>query len=213
MGYVMVIASNRTVATGAGKARVDHLVKTLPRRAWQRHSAGTGTKGQRWYSWVLLDIAGEGRGHHHLLVRRNDRTGELAFYRCYSPGPVTLAAYIRVAGRRWKVEESFQTGKGLTGLDEHQLRRWTSWRRWIILSMLAHAFLAVSASLDRRRATPSKDLIPLTVNEFRRLFTALALDPIPGVAHVVAWSRWRRAHQAAARLSHHRKQAQADLRL
>jgi hypothetical protein len=32
----------------------------------------------------------------------------------------------------------------LTGLDEHQVRRWMSWHRWTILAMLAHAFLAVT---------------------------------------------------------------------
>src|SRR3954453_5089494 len=30
-----------------------------------------------------------------------------------------------------------------TGLDEHQVRRWTPWRRWTLLAMLAHALLAV----------------------------------------------------------------------
>jgi SRSO17 transposase len=41
------------------------------------------------------------------------------------------------------VEETFQSGKGLAGLDEHQVRRYTSWSRWVTLAMLAHAFLAV----------------------------------------------------------------------
>jgi hypothetical protein len=36
---------------------------------------------------------------------------------------------VRVAGQRWKIEESFQTGKELAGLDEHQVRTWTSWHR------------------------------------------------------------------------------------
>jgi SRSO17 transposase len=62
-------------------------------------------------------------------VRRNLTTGELAFYRCYTPAPTTLAQLITVAGRRWTIEESFQAGKGLAGLDEHQVRRWTPWRR------------------------------------------------------------------------------------
>ena len=118
-------------------------------------------------------------GHHHLLVRRNDKTGELAYYRCYSPGPVTLHDYVRVAGWRWKIEESFQTGKGLAGLDEHQVRTWTSWHRWVTLAMLAHAFLAVTTAAQRRTEASAinnvESLITLTVNEFRRLFVALLL--------------------------------------
>ncbi|GAA2238277.1 hypothetical protein GCM10010104_36650 [Streptomyces indiaensis] len=37
---------------------------------------------------------------------------------------------------------NFQAGKGLAGLDEHQVRRYVSWSRWVTLAMLAHAFLA-----------------------------------------------------------------------
>jgi hypothetical protein len=44
---------------------------------------------------------------------------------------------ITVAGRRCTIEEPFQAGKGLAGLDEHEVRRWTLWRRWTLLAMLA----------------------------------------------------------------------------
>jgi len=145
---------------------------------------------------------------HHLLVRRNDKTGELAYYHCYSPKPATLGDYVRVAGWRWKVEESFQTDKELAGLDEHQVRRWTSWHRWVTLAMLAHAFLVVATAAERRTDTAPATLIALTVNEFRRLFDALLLRPLHAVADILAWSRWRRKHQAIARACHHRKQHQ-----
>ena len=39
-----------------------------------------------------------------------------------SPDLVPLRELVRVAGRRWTVEESFQAGKGLAGLDEHQVQ-------------------------------------------------------------------------------------------
>jgi SRSO17 transposase len=82
-------------------------------------------------------------------VRRNNHTGELAYYRWYTPRPVPLQTLVTVAGRRWTVEENFQAGKGLTGLDQHQVRRWTSWHRAAILSMLAHAFLAATEHTQR----------------------------------------------------------------
>jgi hypothetical protein len=37
------------------------------------------------------------------------------------PHSATLADYVRAAGWRWKVEESFQTGKELVGPDEQQV--------------------------------------------------------------------------------------------
>ena len=187
--------------------------RSLPRRAWRRLSAGAGAKGQRRYSWALVEIIGDtDSGHHHLLVRRNDKTGELAYYRCYSPDPATLHDYVRVAGRRWKIEESFQTGKGLAGLDEHQVRTWTSWHRWVTLAMLAHAFLTVTTAAQRRIEKSDnntvKSLITLTVNEFRRLFLCLLLRPLHTVADIMAWSTWRRKHQARARACHYHKQHQ-----
>jgi hypothetical protein len=60
------------------------------------------------------------------LIRRHRAHGELAFDRCYSPHPVGLPELVRVAGARWSVEETVQASKGLTGLDEHQVRSITS---------------------------------------------------------------------------------------
>jgi SRSO17 transposase len=56
-----------------------------------------------------------------------------------------------VAGTRWRVEEALQAGKGLCGLDEHQVRRWRSWYRWVTLAMLAYAFLMVVMVTERAR--------------------------------------------------------------
>jgi SRSO17 transposase len=89
-------------------------------------------------------------GCRWLLIRRSRRTGELAFYRCYSPRPVPLATLATVAGLRWTTEENFQASKGLTGLDEHQVRRWASWCRWTTLAMLATAFLTMPAARHQR---------------------------------------------------------------
>ncbi len=140
-----------------------------------------------------------------MLIRCNDRTGEHAYLRCYSPRPVTLHALVTVAGQRWRIEESFQAAKGLTGLDQHQVRRWTSWHRWTTLAMLAHAFLAVATATERDTHPTPTGLIMLTVNEFRRLFDALLLTTRRTVTSLLAWSRWRRQHQHRARLSHYRR--------
>ena len=114
-----------------------------------------------------------------------------------------MADYVRVAGCRWKVEEYFETGKGLTGLDEHQVRTWTSWYRWITVAMLAHAFLVVTTAAQGQADITDNGLITLTVNEFRRLFEALLRRPLHNLADILAWSRWRRRQQARARTSHH----------
>ena len=54
------------------------------------------------------------------------------------------------------MEENFQAGKGLTGLDQHQVRRWTSWYRWATLAMLAAAFLTIAAAEHARQPWPGR---------------------------------------------------------
>ena len=208
LGYVLAVAANRRVPTDGGLIRVDALPALIPAHAWQKHSAGAGAHGPRLYSWAWFRLLAEDdtdTGVHHLLIRRNDATGELAYLRCYSPRPVPLRTLVAVAGQRWRIEESFQAAKGLAGLDQHQVRRWRSWHRWTTLAMLAHAFLAVATAIERDTAPTPTGLIALTVNEFRRLFDALLLATNHTVATLLAWSRWRRRHQYRARQSHYRR--------
>jgi hypothetical protein len=96
----------------------------------------------------------------------------------------------------------------LCGLDEHQVRRWTSWHRWTTLAKLTHAFLAVTTATERDRSPATAGLIALTVNEFRRLFDALLLATDHTIDTLQAWSRWRRRHQARARACHYRRRTQ-----
>ncbi|SCF15499.1 SRSO17 transposase [Micromonospora marina] len=124
LGYVLAVACSAEVTTKAGKFRADTLAARVPKRAWQKLSAGAGAKGNRFYDWAVIDLTEPSPGHRQLLIRRNRRTGELAYYRCHSISRVPLATLVRVAGSRWRVEETFQTEKGLAGLDEHQLRRY-----------------------------------------------------------------------------------------
>ncbi|MDN5920860.1 MAG: IS701 family transposase [Pseudonocardia sp.] len=213
IGYVLAIGKDRRIPTEAGPTRADALAADLPRQAWQRLSAGRGAKGERYYEWAWIEHTD--RAHRDdpldhqcwsLLIRRHRHTGELAFYRCYSPDPVPLRELVRVAGRRWTIEESFQAGKGLTGLDEHQLRRWTSWRRWTLLAMLAHALLAVIAAGDHHDQHDRPGLIALSCNEIRRLIVRLVIDPARALTCPRRWSDWRRRHQHHARTSHYRRQ-------
>jgi SRSO17 transposase len=145
--YVLAVACNALVETKAGAKRADELAALVPAQAWQRLSCADGLKGPRLYDWALI-AADSGR--RWLLARRSLQPGEtgetgLAFYRCYSPQPVTLAELAAVAGARWGVEDCFAEAKNEAGLDHYQVRRYRAWYRHITLAMLAHAFLAVTA--------------------------------------------------------------------
>ena len=123
------------------------------------------------------------------------------------PAGLPLVALVRVAGSRWRVEEAFQAGKGLCGLDQHQVRRWRSWYRWATLAMLAHAFLVVAALTQHTRHPPSLELISLTCNELQHLVAALLARPAADPAHRLRWSLWRRRHWTRVRACHYRRQA------
>jgi hypothetical protein len=165
IGYVLAMACDHRVVAAGDTYRADALLGRVPARAWQFVSAGRGAKGHRLYDWAFIRLddgdssPGGQAGQRWLLVRRNLKTRELAFYHCWTPGPVALATLVRVAGRRWTIEERFQTGKGLCGLDSHQVRRWRSWYRWVTLAMFAHAFLVVAALTEHTRHLPPSGLI------------------------------------------------------
>jgi len=58
-------------------------------------------------------------------------------------------------------------------------------------------------------------MIPATtlpsVPEIRYLIARLLLAPISRAGYVLAWSRWRRRHQAAAAQAHRKHQCNAQL--
>jgi SRSO17 transposase len=205
IGFVLAVARDHRVSTHACVRRAIDLAVTLPASVWQTRSAGVGSKGHRWYAWALVHVDYPEPGEHRLLIRRNLRTGEHAFYRCWSQDEVPLVALVRVAGMWWRIEENIQAGKGLAALDQHQVRRWISWQRWTVLAMLAHAFLAVLTAVERTGHMITGELIPLTCNEIRHLFATLTGTARHSVQHLLHWSHYRRRKQARAKAGHYRR--------
>jgi SRSO17 transposase len=211
MPYVLAVKCTEPLPMPSGPPTpAARLAGRVPAACWLRISAGQGAKGRRWYGWSRLPLASAGAPQgwgRWLLLRRSLTTGELAYYVCAGPASTPLVALVRVAGTRWRVEEAFQASKGLCGLDQHQVRRWRSWYRWVTLAMLAYAFLVVAAVTEHARHPPPLGLIPLTCNEVQHLFAALVAAPVADRGHRLRWSWWRRRQQARARACHYRRQA------
>ena len=128
------------------RARVDQVTARLPEEAWERTSCGLGSKGPRYYDWAwvpLFSQAAAGWGHWLLVRRSISDPKEMAYYRVFGRTTATLSEVVRAAGLRWSVEESFQSGKGLVGMDQYEVRGWEAWYRYQTLAALAHAFLTV----------------------------------------------------------------------
>ena len=145
VAHVLGVSGNHYVWVGFQQQPVATVAQRVPRKAWQRLSAGPGSKGPRWFDWAALRLPCLERGWQRwlLLRRKVDDPAELAFYRVFAPTRVTLREVVQVAGTRWAVEECFETAKGEVGLDEYEVRSWSGWYRYITLALLAHAYLTV----------------------------------------------------------------------
>jgi SRSO17 transposase len=162
LAHVLGVSGNHYVWVDLQQQSVASIAQRLPRQAWRRLSAGSGSKGPRWFDWAVLRLPGaEGGWQRWLLVRRQvDQPTELAYYRVFAPARTSLAAMVKVAGTRWAVEECFETAKGEVGLDQYEVRSWPGWYRHITLTLLAHAYLTVVRAQTqvpepRKKKTPT----------------------------------------------------------
>jgi len=223
--YVLRVPSNFTLTLTAGrKMTCAEAVQTLLKhpRCQEVRSAGSGSKGERWYAWAWLATAS---ARHHLLVRRHLKTGELAFHYCWVPEGqlLTKTRLIRAAGLRWPVEEDFGFSKDCFGLDQCQARLYTAIARHAVLVMAALAICAITAARLKDRTDtqapppirpdqpppPEPGMIPLTIPEIKRLLTALTTRPLPRWL-VIHWDAWTRRHQARSRWFHKRTRLARD---
>jgi SRSO17 transposase len=156
--YVLAVPQTHAIWTRGQQRTVERLVADLSAAAWTRLSAGEGSQGPRWYDWACLALpyAGAAGSAHWLLARRSlsDPT-KLAYYRVYGPVETPVTEMVRVAGRRWTIEEGFEQAKGEVGLDQYEVRRYDAWYRYVTLALLAHAALAVTRLSARE--THAKD--------------------------------------------------------
>jgi SRSO17 transposase len=221
MSYVLAVRANHAVTVGSGRTMTaTGAAAMIPARAWHRMRTGSGTKGTRRYDWAMLQVTsddtpdGHEDGYSVLLIRRHRYTGQLSYYRCWTPGPVPLSKPIAIASARWRIEEDHQLSKQVAGLDAGQVIRWKSWHRWTAVCLLACIYLAVAAAIQREHDAGSgadAGLIPVTVPELLRLLRGTVIPPPRrDRPHRLHWSAWRRRHQHRARQAHKRWNAYAE---
>ncbi|MBO0795055.1 MAG: IS701 family transposase [Ktedonobacteraceae bacterium] len=167
--YVLALACNDGVDIVSNGVVYRHVpIKDFVHNViteWHRESAGSGTKGERWFDWALIPLAPSGvtGWDHWLLVRRHiqDKT-EWSYYLVFAPRATTFSTMLQVAGRRWRVEESLELGKGEVGLDQYEVRTFVGWYRHITLAMLALAYLVVVRSRLGTESEKGGSSIPLS---------------------------------------------------
>ena len=146
----------------------EEIAATLPAPHWVRLSAGTGTKGPRLYDWGYVELADLDaqslfgcrsaptiwtRG---LLIRRGLSDGKMAFFTTWCPMGTPLEMLVEVEGRRWPIEDAFETAKTELGLAHNETRSWHGWHRHVSLVMLAFAMLMVIRHKADTPTSPQK---------------------------------------------------------
>jgi len=77
------------------------------------------------------------------VIRRSLADGKLAFFSTWCPAGTPVETLIAVEGRRWAIEDAFETAKTELGLAHNETRSWHGWHRHVSLVMLAFAMMAV----------------------------------------------------------------------
>jgi SRSO17 transposase len=183
--YILAVRSNERLMADDrflrhARGTAAELAEALPAGAWERHAAGQGAKGPRIYDWARIRLLRLQRPprEHWLLIRRSrkDKT-DCAYYVVFAPTNTSLADIAQVAGRRWTIEECFQSAKGEVGLDHCEARSWHGWHRHATLAMLALAYLAAlrakagsTVQSKRNKRSPAKDVTRLSSRSLSRKF-------------------------------------------
>ena len=145
--YVLAVSGKECVWLPGGRQRsVKSVLQGLDAGAWQRLSAGLGSKGPRLYDWQCVRLMAPPvvGWYRCLLVRRSLKAdGKLTAYAVFARCGTDLATLVSVSGRRWCIEMCFEAAKSEVGLDEYEVRSWTGWYRHVTLSMWALALLSV----------------------------------------------------------------------
>jgi len=155
-GYVLGVSGAHQFNSWGAKpllaGTAEAIAAELDPSAWQRLSAGSGTKGERLYEWAYCELADLGPGDYGatwtglwtrgLLVRRSLTDGERAYFSTWCPAGTGIATLVAVEGRRWAIEDAFETAKTELGLDHNETRSWHGWHRHVSLVLLAFAMMA-----------------------------------------------------------------------
>jgi len=171
-GYVLGVNANHHFGSWHGKLPVagtaEAIADELDASAWQRLSAGEGTKGARLHDWAYCELADLDAAEYHedrsglwtrgLLIRRTIADGDLAFFSTWCPAGTGIATLVTIEGHRWAIEDSFATATNELGLDHNETRSWHGWHRHVSLVMLAFAMMAAIRHRANTAPPPPKTM-------------------------------------------------------
>ena len=165
-------------------------------------------------------------------METGEKAPDTAYILVFAPVGTTLQHMVEAIGDRWTVEECLKIGKSDVGLNEYEVRSWQGWYRHITLCMVVMANQSVLRLSSQTLEIPINEdddekeqiiaqndssdspssqmssyfhlpmMVHLSVPEIKKLFYYIvSFKPFPTL-YRVAWSVWRRIHQAWAHFYH-----------
>lgn len=134
LGYVLAISTSRKVPITATTSRpASRVAADLPERSWQTRSAGAGRTVSASTSGPRSTCTHASSRSRTPPPRTGGKDGKPTHSRSWAAMLERTQTRARERGHRWSL----------------LVRRWTSWRRWTLLVMAAHAVLAVATLIAR----------------------------------------------------------------
>jgi SRSO17 transposase len=166
--YVIAVACNEQYYLDSRVGSTREHANRLADDQWKRLSCGSGTKGERFYDWGLIEFESrlESGFQKGLLFRKSiENPTEIAYYMCHYAVGTKIEELVRVAGKRWAIESAFEQSKQEVGLAHYEVRSWKGWHRHITLSMFAYAFLEVVRKKQDQAAQDSIKVPTATIQK------------------------------------------------
>ncbi len=158
-------------ATGARRHhQIGHIIKRWPTAAWRRICWAQGTKGPMAARFAALRVRPTNRTECWLLCERPlVGHGKRKAYLLNLPAAAALKDLVRVARRRWPIEQQYRELKDELGLDHFEGRSYRGWTHHAVLAALTYTFL----QHERRRGTMPLPTFPQVRNWMREIVAVL----------------------------------------
>ncbi len=176
--YVLTVNKKQSFVIGWQNYRAEDLLQSIATEQWQRLSCGNGSKGEREYEWVRIEVncdRSEGFQRWLVLRRSLEHPNEprcISYYQVFAPAETSLATIVRVIGKRWCIEECFKLAKSQLGLGDYEVRSWQGWHRHMTLVLAAQVFLTVLRSQVEPMIEASNSSPPLPISGSMAVFKA-----------------------------------------
>ncbi|GAA2481721.1 IS701 family transposase [Winogradskya humida] len=137
-GLVLEVDAGTELPMAGGAQRADALIGRLS-------PAFQGIDGDD-QQWARITLRGHARaaGRWLLCGRSLDRAGSASYHLCVGPTGTSLTELVAVVRSRERAADCVGQACASTGLDQYQVRRYSSWYRHATLSMAAYAYVVTS---------------------------------------------------------------------